>query len=314
MRMYLINQRSVIRFFLVEFQETQCFFVIAIQIAFILSMSAGPELYGAASLYQLGMDIAMTRAVCIGSLVSVNFGLWLVQKTNIKSFYTLLCSSITVFLSIVTFHMASHWSPTPDKVALLEDNDALSKCGYHPPPLIWCGPSTYFLQDMLVFGLFVATVSLFCFTFCHALLELLQVGSLARRHLRDANSNWLQNVYHCINGLLSSLRRTRSNWKKIFKVLNFCVEAGLFIMGIWSTFIITDAVNLDASDWNFGQIIAVSIWAPPMFKYLYWSLCESRCHQNLCSMLIVLVGVESYSAARIPLPYKITNTNPNSSE
>lgn len=50
-------------------------FVIVIQFAFIFSMSAKPELYGAASLHQLYLNIAMTRAVCHMALASVTFGL-----------------------------------------------------------------------------------------------------------------------------------------------------------------------------------------------------------------------------------------------
>ncbi|EYE90496.1 uncharacterized protein EURHEDRAFT_406845 [Aspergillus ruber CBS 135680] len=56
-------------------------------------------------------------------------------------------------------------------------------------------------------------------------------------------------------------------------------------------------VYVDPNEWNLGQLITVTIWAPPIVKYLYWSL----------------FGIESYPADPIPFPYKIINTDPNSS-
>ena len=95
--------------------------------------------------------------------------------------------------------------------------------------------------------------------------------------------------------------------------LGFCVEIVIISMTAVSMMATAWLNYVDSTDWNLGQLIAVTIWAPPIVKYLYWSLCESNSRHTLCCMLTVLVGVESYSADRIPLPYKIINMDPDSS-
>ena len=35
-------------------------------------------------------------------------------------------------------------------------------------------------------------------------------------------------------------------------------------------------IGLVSNDWSLGQIIAVAIWAPIVFRWLYWALCESQ--------------------------------------
>lgn len=31
---------------------------------------------------------------------------------------------------------------------------------------------------------------------------------------------------------------------------------------------------IDQKSWTIGQIVAIFVWAPPVCKYLYWTLCE----------------------------------------
>lgn len=281
-RLYLANHRSVVRMFLIEFQEAQCFFVIAIQIAFIFSMSAKPELYGAASLRQLYLNIAMTRAVCHMALASVTFGLWLIQTTNAKSLYTFICSSITIFLSIAAFHMVGHWLPSPDNVTLPKNDRTWTRCGFHSPPLVWCA-DRYGYQEVTWF--LPIAVSLFCFSMCCTLFDLLSVGPLAKQYLRDSDFKWLQNAYHCVNGLLFSSKKANSRWSKLLRALGFCIDIIILATTLVSMVISGSEVELVPNEWNLGQVMAVTIWAPPIVKYFYWSLCESHCRDILCSQL-----------------------------
>ena len=272
MRIYLIQKaaehRPIIRFVLIEFQEAQSFFMISIQIASIYVMSRRPELYGAVTLAQLTINKTMTKFICLEAIVFITFGLWLVHKADMKSWYIIFCSTLTVILSIVTFHMSSHWKVMPANLSVTQDNGGLYECGRHPPPLVWCGHPVIDNSEYLwTIGIFVTSILLFCYLFCHVLLAMLQVGPWARRNLRDSNYEWCWTVYSCINRPLYT-----SGW--IGLTFNICVELLLVAIIGLSTTALMGSSYINLTDWNFGQVIAVSIWAPVIVKYLYWSLCK----------------------------------------
>lgn len=102
------KHRLIVRFALVEFQEALCFFMIAIQIASILALTTSADFFDTGSFLQLARNTLTTRCVSLGANVSVTSGLWLLYKLDMKSWYTSLCSSIAVALSIVTFYVSSN--------------------------------------------------------------------------------------------------------------------------------------------------------------------------------------------------------------
>lgn len=115
--------------------------MIAIQLASILAMARSAELYGTTNLNQLAENISVSEIVSIGAMVVyITLGFWLVHTTNMKPWYTLLRSTITIFLSIATSHMSNHW-PAFSIARWFEfarRNSGLHECGNRPPPLVWC--------------------------------------------------------------------------------------------------------------------------------------------------------------------------------
>ncbi|KAJ3497187.1 hypothetical protein NLG97_g2089 [Lecanicillium saksenae] len=69
---------------------------------------------------------------------------------------------------------------------------------------------------------------------------------------------------------------------------------GLLLLGIiMSLSVFKNFTNLiDWNVWGFGQVIAITIFAPVVCKYLYW----------------LIFGTKAYSKARIPSPYVITKS------
>lgn len=215
----------------------------------------------------------MTRAVCHCGLNSVTIDLWLMQSANVKSLYTFICSSMTICLSIAVVHMVNHWPPAPHDLSFPKDKYALHKCGHDLPPLVWCGNEWYYGGITWSFPIIVF---IFCCLFCNALFDFMKAGSLAGRYLRDGNSKWLQNAYHCVNGVPCPAKSTRYKWRKFFAALRFCIEIVVLSMAAESMMTTDWFVYVDPNEWNLGQLITVTIWAPPIVKYLYWSLCESN--------------------------------------
>ena len=271
MRMHLIQKitehRPVIQFILIEFQEAQSSFLLAIQVASIYVMSKKPELFGAVNLLQHTANKITTRSICLEAIAFVTFGFWL-HKTDMKSWYILFCSTLTVILSIITFHISIYWTVIPANLSLPQDGGGLYECGHHPPPLVWCA---YWVNDNsgvpFVIGSFVTSISLFFYLFCQTLLVQLKVGPWARQNLRDSKHEWRRAVYYCINGFLPT-----SGWIRL--TFNICVELMLLAIIGLSTMKLFQPFYINLTDWNFGQVIAVSIWAPVIVKYFYWSLCK----------------------------------------
>lgn len=228
----------------------------------------------------------------LGANVPITFGLWLLYRLDMESWYTLFCSSINVLLSIATFSMCSHWNLKPGSLALSENK--VFECGGQPPPLIWCAFEDNYKSGKSTVEVTVPhAVSLACFV----LLALVQVSPW-KRHADNKFSRTHQ-------------------WGVTLRGLSVFIELGLVTMVILYPLIVLGLgilgipVMVDFSGWNFGQVNAVSIWAPVILKYFYWTICEP--HPPSFSIKNregpdYSVGVESYSATRIPLPYKITNT------
>lgn len=262
----LESHLPIVHYSLVEFQEAQCFFMIAIQIASIMAVKGHANLYGASSISDLALDIQITRGISPGGIVPVTFGLWLIYDAKVQSWYMLFCSGVTVSLSIVTFSLGSLWEPGPNHVPPPANYDTdLKECGYNSPPLVWCGNMRRLSSSSsdIIFWMNIPAICVF------VLLMLLQIGPWVREDL--VKNEWyrkdrefftltqraefaLHGLRHCIEYLLAAL-------SIMYPVT--CLSTNDYH---W---------DLDFSKWQFGQIIALSIWVPVLCKYCYWSFCRT---------------------------------------
>ena len=260
------SHRLVIQSTLVEFQEAQCFFMIAIQVASIVAMSQSPNLYGADNMTQLAQNASMSKNISIGALLTITFGLCLLCRAKMASWYTLLCSTVAIILSIAAFHMSSRWTPLPDELASLQEYGGFHECGHHLPPLIWCGYSQrHSVVGVTPFG--AISLSLY------GLLFLTQVFEVAWHHW-----SWDEQYREAFS----------SEWaKRMLKAFGICVELGFVAMiAIYISDLVYPYYYIGMGDWNFGQVVAVSIWAPVFFKYFYWSWCEFA--SSISYLLLIL--------------------------
>lgn len=256
----LDSHLPIVHYILVEFQEAQCFFMIAIQIASIFAVSGHANLYGASRLSELTLNVQITRGISPGGIVPITFGLWLIYEAHMRSWYILVFSTLSVSLSIATFYLSSHWEPGLDHVPSPDNYDTdLKECGFNSPPLIWCG-SMQRLSSRSFDIVFWMTILATC---VFAILVLVHVGQWVRdtwldksRHFTDLSPKGeyiLNGAKLCIEYLLAAL--------SIMYPVN-CLSTNDFH---W---------DLDFSKWQFGQVIALSIWIPVLCKYGYWTFCR----------------------------------------
>ena len=269
LKQVLKSHLPIIQYILVEFQEAQCFFMIAIQIASIVAVSGNANLYGASSLSALTLNIQITRGISPGGIIPITFGLWLIYEANMRSWYMLFCSSLTVSLSIVTFCLSSLWEPKTSHVPSPANYDTdLEECGYNSPPLVWCGNLRRLSSRSsdIIFWMNIPAICVF------ALLILLHVGPWVKGIL-DRNGWYL-------NALLRRRRfKMTPGGEFALNGLKLCIEYLLAALSIMYpvTCLSTNDYHwdLDFTRWQFGQIIALSIWAPVLYKYGYWTFCRT---------------------------------------
>ncbi|KOC17349.1 hypothetical protein AFLA70_297g001371 [Aspergillus flavus AF70] len=278
---------SVLKSMLVEFQEAQCFFMLSFQCAALIALAAGPQVFEATSLLQLQSNISMAKAVAFMGILPITYGLWILHRIGLHSWYISVWSAITIVTSSVTLHLCKV-EPRADNLQEIATADRLDKCGFHPPPLIYCRSdselgSSYSLVNNLTFGLSDNTANFVCIAI-YGLLLLKRLAPYPKRWL--GQKPWFQATYHRVHPWLVS-----RGIRILSRAVNVIIETLLLVTNFFYSFMVIarslPTISLDS--WSFGQIIAVTIWSPIVSKYLYW----------------LLFGTDSYSAIRFPSPYKI---------
>ena len=262
---------SVLKSMLVEFQEAQCFFMLSFQCAALIALAAGPQVFEATSLLQLQSNISMAKAVAFMGILPITYGLWILHRIGLHSWYISVWSAITIVTSSVTLHLC-HVEPRADNLQKIATADRLDKCGFFPPPLIYCGSdsemgSNYSIINSLVFGLSDNTANFVCIAI-YGLLLLKRLAPYPKRWL--GQMPWFQATYHRVHPWLKS-RGVRI----LSRTLDVIIETLLLLANFFYSFMVIarslPTISLDS--WSFGQIIAVTIWSPIVSKYLYWLLC-----------------------------------------
>lgn len=78
-------------------------------------------------------------------------------------------------------------------------------------------------------------------------------------------------------------------WRMAFLLMTAVMLACLGMQ--LSTLSISKSLNMmDAFDWSFGQIVAVTIWIPPILEYVYKEICEYYNAKQLVVLIICAVA------------------------
>lgn len=263
----LAQQEAVLNSIAVEFQEAQCFFMLACQSAVLVvikSLVKNPLFLGMQTMAAVRNNIEMARLVCLGGILPVTFVLWTIHTAGMSSLVICALSGFTIILALSGMYTIPI-KLTPEFLSPPNLLSKLDKCGYNAPPIILCGASWDTSPDIID----TSTV-IFC-----ALVYLLVLGTCVLTFLERRS-------------LVHGKRRNKgvSFNKKVRELLEFApgiylhylagdlIFNGLFVfycMKFWDIWTIGD---MDPSAWSFGQIIAVTIWFQVLTKYLYWSICK----------------------------------------
>ncbi|KAK2755337.1 hypothetical protein CKAH01_01229 [Colletotrichum kahawae] len=244
---------------IVEFQEAQVFFTLAVQLASISMMVFNDSLsairidWRAAKLFQAGNTLVVL-------LVQAEL-----QRKKMHWWYTYLLTLI-VCIFYVTIQLIGREDEYPGFKALPECGGS---DGYMASILETCRSGFYdngFDSDIME-DVFEPYLSIILISISFITLD--QVAQIS--HLRG----WVVSRVDVWRDKSLAIRRTLRCGSILWSLLWFLMNFFLAYLSFSTTYIILQKVGgtLSKKDkWTFGQIVAVLLWAPVVFKYLYLNI------------------------------------------
>lgn len=256
---------------LVEFQKTQVFFMLTIEVAVVIALYYGTHV-DATSRAQLWNNVIFMRYVGYSGLDPVVFGKLLLRKVGKLSRYVcvasaccVLVASVAVLKSLtagVELEQVRHFIPRLDECAFEAPTQYCSRLrvGYLRVPrtvaLVWWAVSPAIMLVLL--------------------LE--KCDALYTPRLRSAIGKAAKWIAIGKSGRARDLRGSKAGYSRlalifaeVWLVINMCMSIRSYAAFLPDT-------NTTAADgiWPLGQIIAVGVWIPGIVEFLYLLLRKLR--------------------------------------
>ncbi|KAJ5125550.1 hypothetical protein N7526_007727 [Penicillium atrosanguineum] len=278
---HFLNQHDrIARVILVEFQEAQCFFMMASQAAILLAKKSS-SIFESNTMPSLWANNGIAGIVSSAGILPVVMGMWSLHKMHTAEPWIFALSVASVIVSEVALYWA-HETPSVDQLSAFDYDRWPQSCGGYAPPLIYCTDQkeNYYLRVPLAFvwqvlnpyclAVFVLNAIFWAWPYVVMLVD--SEGLCQRTFVRLG----LRSFQSKVRRLLAS---TWGIWiNRLPSLLTFGVES-LFLVAV-----VLEAVCfgefeylkvIDFSAWGFGQIVAMTIWFPVVSKYAYLVFCES---------------------------------------
>lgn len=261
---------------LVEFQEAQCWFIFAVQIASILAIVVNSQegtFWG---------EIVVNGAVAFHISQNGILPMFLVQvclhNEGIRNWHTFLGFCAEYLLAIVATTQRISFKSSFD---LFRGQHEIEACGYNPSPRTYCASSAgvdgftlTFFPHPLMYKLVFLTLD----TVAIIALSVDQFAWTLRTHHRTRHFKIGQ---HRLGRWPDGrLKRHWVRWSRWFWcVLEFaylCINM-LYLVSL-SKVISNDSFK--ANRWSYGQIIAMTVWGPVIVKLFslilctFWTFCS----------------------------------------
>ncbi|TQV92220.1 hypothetical protein IF1G_09292 [Cordyceps javanica] len=247
---------------LVEFQEAQCWFVFAVQIASILAIVVNSQegtFWG---------EIVVNGAVAFHVSQNGVLPMFLVQiclhNEGIRNWHTFLGFCTEYLLAIVATTQRISFRGSVD---LFRGQHAVDACGGNPSPRTYCASSAgvdgltlTFFPHPLVYKL----VFLVLDTVAIIALSADQLAWTLRTHRRTRH--WTVGAHGLGRWPDGPLKRHWVRWSAWFW---YGLEFAYLIINILYLVSLTKVISNDsfqANRWSYGQIIAMTVWGPVIVK------------------------------------------------
>lgn len=270
---------------LVEFQKTQCFFMLAIQIAAIVVIHRG--LLGASNLEQIYIDTYVLTELAVGGMLPITFILFELRTVGHRSLYLLVLSLVVWVLSAATWYLSSQTDPTRNLSALVPAA-SFPNCGL-------ASPSSNCLNYNVKNPWFANSFNLHLGSVLYFSIVILAFLFLDRHELHQRQGfkvlwaslgRWLKGIEGIAISqtvLNVSSRVSLTSFKKWRQFLFGLASLAIFLYYVAFFVVYLDKLRdlvmrsnfelafgsvLNFSSWGFGQIVALTIWLPALCEYV----------------------------------------------
>lgn len=261
----------------VEFQKAQCYFMLATNIASLIIQHDGG--LKPANFQQLYNTYVFIKVIAISGYLPITFGLLILRMLNKVGWYLLALSIASIGVAIGDLYTERFFSPSPEDLKDLQSQSTRggpSSCGEHNP-IAWCysriGVNRYGFRATNE-GDGANNILVVC---------LVTFGLLTMEHFwnsPDPTNRRIRDIIFRV-GVWQPKNDRPSRWFTVARWFWKYVVPGLFaiwILGYLYCFAVF-AYDLNwfrineiyDSSWGFGQIVAVSVWAPTLIEY-FWEM------------------------------------------
>ncbi|KAG6364795.1 hypothetical protein INS49_006399 [Diaporthe citri] len=262
---------------LVEFQEVQAFFVIAIQIATLAtSQIEGRSSSGSNSFAEVLLNAQMVQILAVNSILPVILTQCILQREGMLWWYSFGLTSTTVLLAKVVR------APSMSRVASFEtlwqnfkEASLVEACGGLPNPMTYCNTDNYNAryEDWKGTGVALAFVHIAVVSLLiDMVLVIPRVRNFINFHLSTVS---LAADRHKLRGLLFLVLRNHL-WPCFREFWWFGIQTALLAFVIsYFTEVLIMGLSIDLmhfGNFNYGQLISVMVWVPTLGKFVYFSI------------------------------------------
>ncbi|KAH8882950.1 hypothetical protein GQ53DRAFT_437852 [Thozetella sp. PMI_491] len=256
---------------LLEFQEVQGFFIIAIQLATLATFGSNGgagSLSSISSFINFFANVLLVQTFAVNGIMPILLLQCVLQRAGVRWWYLFGITLISLVLAVII--QVRNLTLGPDFATLwnyFKDRAPVMACGGNPSPMTYC----------------TARIDEITFLADNGLDQSLTVAGIAAASLLIQQAFWT--LTKRVRRLGVELRRMEAQ-SQLFRVVRRRVlppAIALYWLGIQVTLFyfvgtylalllnIAQAVGMDASSWTYGQLIAVMVWAPTIGKYIYFN-------------------------------------------
>ena len=245
----------------VEFQKAQCFFMLAIGIAGIIVLRQGSLEDGT---LQSLLNYSLVGLISVNGILPVTLTLLCLHTVRMHSWYLLILSTCTVMLSTVTFFMSGSFKPSAKNIGNIEaaNNYTFPDCG-NKDPSRYCRN-----EDIDLFDTNHATgIQVWAVIFSLVILGLLFLDYGGLQEVPKVQ-RFFKRVFSRSESRPHVAVRVNTASNYVNGVSNVIY---LFIWSWYAFNLVIFATSLrsfaPSKDWTFGQVVAITVWAAPIFEF-----------------------------------------------
>ena len=265
---YFEQHDLILKTVLVEFQEAQCFLMLASQAA-ILAAHNFQAVFEATNYQMLIANEGIASMVSMAGILPVVITMWCLQKWHRNSPWIFFLSCVTFVLSEVALYDVS--VPQIKDIDEIEGKIWPESCGGFPPPLIYCIDPLFTMPLLTPQTLFRYIMNPCCSIIC---LTIVIKWSWSYIHDGPQQRGTLRGLLYLpkVHDWLQRFRTTKRGlwfWR-LFSALTVIVELILTLAVIVDArcfWIIRNMDIIDFGHWSFGQLVAITVWLPVISKY-----------------------------------------------